>query len=203
VPVEDPVLTYTSTWNMENGFDWGYTILSTDGGKTYQTLSNLNTRGAKAPAPPGVGLTGSEPAATTQSFNLAAYAGQQVVLGFRYWSDSLIDAGGWYVDEVRLGHELISDGSSVAPFVSPSQLNPVPISGWSVALVGLDEGRRRALVERMDGLFDFAPTPERIRRFAGYPVVVAVVSCDDPTEQLTTYAPYTLTVNGIVQPGGR
>jgi hypothetical protein len=203
VPTDDPVLTYTSTWSMENGFDWGYTILSTDGGRTYRTLSNANTRTAGAPAPSGAGLTGSAPVATTQSFDLSTYAGKQVVLGFRYWSDALTNAGGWYVDEVRLGHRLISDGSSLAPFAAPSQLNPVPVKGWSVALVGLDEAHHRAEVARMDGLFDFALAPERIRRFAGYPVVVAVVSCDDPTEQLTTYAPYTLTVNGIVQPGGR
>jgi hypothetical protein len=78
----------------------------------------------------------------------------------------------------------------------------VPVKHWSVALVGLDEAHRRAVVERMDGLFDFSLTPERLRMFAGYPVLVAVVSCDDPAEQLTTYAPYTLIVNGTTQPGG-
>jgi len=32
--------------------------------------------------------------------------------------------------------------------------------------------------------------------------VVAIVAYDDPTEQAAQYAPYTLTVNGVVQPGG-
>jgi hypothetical protein len=203
VPTDDPVLTYTSTWSMENGFDWGYTIVSTDGGKTYLTLSNAHTRTTTAPAPPGTGLTGSAPLATTESFDLAPYAGKQVILGFRYWSDALVNAGGWYIDEVHLGHRLVSDGSSTTPFASPSRLDPVPIEGWSVALVGLDEARHRAVVLRTDNAFDFDLTADRIREFAGYPELVAVVSCDDPSETLTTYVPYTLTLNGVVQPGGR
>jgi hypothetical protein len=31
---------------------------------------------------------------------------------------------------------------------------------------------------------------------------VAVVAYDEPTELVQQYAPYTLTVNGVVQPGG-
>ena len=33
-------------------------------------------------------------------------------------------------------------------------------------------------------------------------VVGAVVMYDEPTEQVTDYAPYRLTVNGVLQPGG-
>ena len=32
--------------------------------------------------------------------------------------------------------------------------------------------------------------------------VVAIVAYDEPTEQVQQYAPYTLTVNGVLQPGG-
>ena len=35
-----------------------------------------------------------------------------------------------------------------------------------------------------------------------FPKVVAVVAYDEPTELVNQYAPYTLTVNGVVQPGG-
>ena len=33
-------------------------------------------------------------------------------------------------------------------------------------------------------------------------IVAAIVFYDDPSERSTQYAPYTLTVNGVVQPGG-
>jgi hypothetical protein len=203
VPLDDPVLSYTSSWSMENGFDWGYTVVSTDGGKTYETLANTNTRTASAPAPAGPGLTGSAPIPVTQSFDLTPYAGRSVILGFRYWSDPMVNSGGWYVDEVHVGHTLISDGSSTGPFASPGQLNPTPVEHWSVALVGIDAAHHRALVRRVDGAFDFTLTAAVMHEFATYPELVAVVSCDDPTETQQTYAPYTLRVNGVVQPGGR
>ena len=33
-------------------------------------------------------------------------------------------------------------------------------------------------------------------------VVAAIVSYDEPTETIVDYAPYTLKVNGVTQPGG-
>ena len=35
-----------------------------------------------------------------------------------------------------------------------------------------------------------------------FPKVVVEVAYDEPTELVQQYAPYTLTVNGVVQPGG-
>ena len=35
-----------------------------------------------------------------------------------------------------------------------------------------------------------------------FPQVVVVVAYDEETEQVQQYAPYQLTVNGVVQPGG-
>ena len=42
---------------------------------------------------------------------------------------------------------------------------------------------------------------EQWRTLAGFPKIVAIVAYDEPTEQVTQYAPYSLTVNGIRQPG--
>ena len=44
---------------------------------------------------------------------------------------------------------------------------------------------------------------QRVRALRGYPVVVAIVSCDDLTESQTAYAPYDLKANKITQLGGR
>jgi hypothetical protein len=43
---------------------------------------------------------------------------------------------------------------------------------------------------------------EKFAQLASYPKVVAVVAYDEPTEHQTQYAPYVLTANGVVQPGG-
>ncbi|HEY2832542.1 MAG TPA: hypothetical protein VGJ14_08965 [Sporichthyaceae bacterium] len=202
VPSNAPRLTYTSSWSMEDGFDWGYTVISTDDGKTYRTLGNANTKPTRDPAPDGQALTGSSPIATPQTFDLAPYAGQSVILGFRYVSDPLVNAGGWYIDDVKVGDTVISDGSSIAPFKSFTEMHPVVVHNWSVALVGLDEAHHRAHVARFNGRFDLTLTKSQIKEFAGYPTLVAVISYDDPTETVQTYAPYTLTVDGVGQAGG-
>jgi bacillopeptidase F (M6 metalloprotease family) len=187
---------------MEDGFDYGYTVISTDGGKTYKTLKNANTKEAKPPAQKGDGLTGSAPLPTPQTFDLSAYKGQAVVLGFRYVSDPLVNLGGWYIDDVKVGNQLISDGSSRAPFKSFTQLSPTQVKNWSVQIVGLDENRKRVHVERVDGKFDFTLTPAQVKTFAAFPVVVAIVGFDEITETVRTYAPYALKINGITQFGG-
>jgi hypothetical protein len=60
----------------------------------------------------------------------------------------------------------------------------------------------RAHVARFNGAFTINLTKSQIKAFAGYPTLVAVISYDDPTETVQTYAPYTLTVDGVSQPGG-
>jgi hypothetical protein len=202
VPSDNPTLTYTSSYNMEDGFDYGYTVISTDGGKTYASLKNANTQETKAPAPRGNALTGTAPVPMPQSFDLSAYKGKSVLLGFRYVSDPLVNQGGWYIDDVKVGSQVISDGSSRAPFRSFTQVFPVQVKNWSVQIVGIDEARNKVHVERFNGRFDLKLTAAQVKRFAAFPVLVAIVGFDDPSETVKTFAPYALKVNGITQFGG-
>ena len=68
-------------------------------------------------------------------------------------------------------------------------LGSVPVSRWNVRLAGI-----RGHDARLVSLPDFA-------QLRDYPKIVAIVAYDDPTERMADYAPYTLTVNGSVQPG--
>jgi hypothetical protein len=203
VPADAPTLSYLTSYNMENGFDYGYTLISTDGGKTYRSLANSATVATKAPAPAGSAVTGSSGLPTTLTFDLSKYAGQKVILGFRYLSDPLVNQGGWYIDDVKVGTTLISDGSSTSPFRSFSQISPQPVAPFTVTLVGLDEDGHRARVIRINDTFNFALTKRQIESLRSFPVVVAIVSCDDLTESQAAYAPYDLKVNKITQLGGR
>jgi hypothetical protein len=76
------------------------------------------------------------------------------------------------------------------------------VEGWTVRLVGLDPQRHRALVATYAHAFDLTLRAGDLARFAGYPQVVAVITQDDSQELIDSYAPYTLTVNGVAQPGG-
>ncbi|WP_019877194.1 immune inhibitor A domain-containing protein [Sporichthya polymorpha] len=203
VPTDAPTLSYLTSYNLENGFDYGYTVISTDGGATYRSLSNSATVQTAAPAPPGNALTGASGVPQTLTFDLSEYAGQEVILGFRYLSDPLVNSGGWYIDDVRVGNTLISDGTSTSPFRSFTQIRPRPVNPFTVTLVGLDEAGHRARVLRLDPTYRAELTRRQLRGFRSYPVLVAIISCDDFTETQTVYAPYDLKANGITQLGGR
>jgi immune inhibitor A len=112
---ESPTLTFETYYDIERGWDYGFVQISTDGGETWQALSNANTSDYLA-APqsayppiaeslPGfTGDTGGE--WVTESFDLSQYSGQNVLISFRYMTDyasngnsSMIPGTGWYLRE--------------------------------------------------------------------------------------------------------
>jgi len=198
VPTSSATLTFKEKHLAEAGYDYAYTVVSTDGGKTYTPLSNANT----VAGPLGAALNGDAAAFTTQTFDLSAYAGKKILIGFRYVSDGGVNDGGWYVDDVAVGGTVVSDGSSLTPFRSPTQILPTAVANWNVRLVGLDAAKHAALVVPINGKSSFSFSGLPLKVLLPFPQVIAVVSYDDPTEQVQQFAPYTLTVNGVVQPGG-
>jgi hypothetical protein len=89
------------TWyDTEQGFDYAYVQLSTDGGLTFinipgsiTTTYNPNNRNM------GNGITGTTSAWTLAKFPLNNFAGQSVVLGFRYNTDAGTLGEGFYADD--------------------------------------------------------------------------------------------------------
>jgi len=198
VPTASPTLTFNDLHLAEAGFDYAYTVVSTDGGKTYTALANANT----VTGPFGPALNGDSAAFATQTFDLSAYAGQTILLGFRYVSDGGVNDGGWYVDDVTVGSTVVSDGTSLAPFRSPTQVSPIVVANWDLRLVGVNEAKQRVLVRSFNHRTSLTLRRDDLERFDKYPVVVAIVAYDDPTEQVQQFAPYALTANGVTQPGG-
>jgi hypothetical protein len=197
VPTTNPTLTFDEYHLAEFGFDYAYTVVSTDGGKTYHALANANT----VDGPLGPALNGDAEGWATQTFDLSAYAGQSVVIGFRYVSDGGVNEGGWYVDDVAVGGTPVNDGSSTAPFQSATQLLPVTVHAWNVRVVGLDTKRHKVRIIDLPGRRSHL-TKGQVNSLHQYPRVVAIVAYDEPTEQYPPQALYTLSVNGVVQPGG-
>jgi hypothetical protein len=101
----------------------------------------------------------------------------------------------------------VADGASLAGWLSPSQARPTPVHGFTVQLVGYssrDEGHVSQAALPLDSQHDAAVESGRLRRLisSNADVVGAVVMYDEPTEDVTRYAPYRLAVNGVFQPGG-
>ncbi|WP_239159378.1 immune inhibitor A domain-containing protein [Winogradskya humida] len=188
VPKDDPALTLQEAYGAENGYDYGYVTVSTDGGKSYTAVAGDHT----VDGPLGPGVTGSTDGLQPHTYDLSAYAGKKILLGFRYVSDGAVDEGGWYLDDISLGSVTISDGTSLAAFRSPTQIVPDAVHAWSVRLIGLDDDGPRARQ---------VPVTQ-VSALRAYEKVVAVVSYDEPTGKLKQYAPYVLQANGVIQPGG-
>ena len=137
VPTADPTLRFLAKYGAEFGFDYGYVSVSTDGGATYTTIPGDKT----VDAPLGPGLNGTTTGFEPHAYDLSAYAGQTVLIAIRYVSDGGVNEGGLLVDDITVGGTLVSDGSSLAPFKSLTQVHPIDVHNWNVRLVGIDEGK--------------------------------------------------------------
>ncbi|TDV44835.1 immune inhibitor A peptidase M6 [Actinophytocola oryzae] len=198
VPTADPTLRFEAKYGAELGYDYGYVVVSTDGGATYTPIAGDRT----VPGPAGPALNGTTDGFEPHSYDLSAYAGQTVLLGIQYISDGGVNEGGLLVDDITVGGTVVSDGSSLAPFDSPTEIHPNPVDNWNLRLVAYDERNQIALQLEYNGKNKVQLGFLQLLVLSVFPKVVAVVAYDEPTELVQQYASYKLTVNGVVQPGG-
>ncbi len=197
VPAGGADLTFLAKYGAEAGYDYGYVKVSTDGGRTYTAIAGDRT----VAGPDGPSLNGTTTGFEPHTFDLGAFAGKSVLLSLQYVSDGGVNEGGLLIDDITVGGAVVSDGSSLAPFKSPSQIHPAPIA-WNLRLIGIDEKRHTAWQFEYKNKPDLTLNRWDLALLSIFPKVVAVVAYDEPTATVTQYAPYTLTVNGVVQPGG-
>ncbi|MFE0068984.1 choice-of-anchor J domain-containing protein [Nonomuraea sp. NPDC059023] len=197
VPATDPVLRFLAKYGAETGYDYAYVMVSTDGGATYTPIAGDKT----TQAPLGPGLNGTTTGFEPHTFDLAAYAGQEILVNFRYVSDGGVNEGGLKLDDIAVGGTAVSDGSSLDPFDSVTEVRPIAIDSWNVRLIGYDGKRSVALYAEVDDKFAFSLNRLQLALLAPFPKVAAIVAVDDPGEQVQQYAPYTLKINGVTQPG--
>ena len=198
VPASDPTLRFDAKYGAEAGFDYGYVVVSTDGGATYTPIAGDKT----VDGPLGPSVNGTTVGFEPHSYDLSAYAGQDILVGFRYVSDGGVNEGGWLIDDVTVGDTTVSDGSSLTPFKSTTEINPTAVANWNVRLIGINEKLNLAWQFEWNGKSDINLGLLSLILLLPFDKVVAVVAYDEPTEQVRQFAPYTLTVNGVVQPGG-
>lgn len=137
------VLTFDTLYDIEKFWDFGFVQVSTDGGYSWSSLTNgYTTSEHDVNAHPKVvanlpGLTGSTGGAwVPMSFDLSAYAGQDVLLAFRYVTDWATAEAGWFIDNVYVDGNLISDGSSVEPFKDLTEIVPIN-NDYTVTFIGI------------------------------------------------------------------
>ncbi|GAB3595257.1 hypothetical protein GCM10027446_20250 [Angustibacter peucedani] len=216
VPSGSPKLSFATKYDIEEGWDFGLVQVSTDGGKTYKSLSNASTTSEHDPAASGAivsqlpGFTGVSDW-TTQTFDLAPYAGKAIKLSFRYMTDEASNGNGgdgptgWWVDDVKVGSTTITDGSSLAGAKSATQVYPTPVEAWNVQVVGWTlDGKRVAYQElKLTKGAGSLNAGQLKKTFKKSDRIGVIVGLDDSKEAARKYATYTLKINGTRQPGGR
>ena len=214
VPAGSPQLTFDAAWDLETTFDFGYAQVTTDGGDSYTSLACTDAvddnAGDNVGPGFGPGFNGFNDAPTfaPQTCDLSAYAGTTVGLAFRYFSDSNTHGDGFWVDNVAVDGSVISDGSTLDGWQSATEYNPVEVEGYSVQVISYSSaggGEAHIFSLPLDDAFHGELTDATAITDAIGPdadVVAAIVTFRDGTELVTQYAPYTLTVNDVLQPGG-
>jgi hypothetical protein len=115
-------LTFDTSYDFEVEFDYGFVQVSKDGGATWTSLGNEYTTSIyDIWADPNIiaelpGLTDYSDW-VTMSFDLSGYGGG-ILIGFRYMTDESYFLDGWCIDNIYVDSTLISDGSSMTPFMT-------------------------------------------------------------------------------------
>jgi hypothetical protein len=214
-----PTLSFDAQWNEEDGWDFGFVQVSTDGGASYKSLACTDTTtttdpGALPTAKNNVpGFNGYSGGWKPETCDVSAYAGKIVYLSFRAFNDpgtlgssSDIPAGFW-VDNVTVDGAVVSDGSDLAAWRSATQVYPTPAAGYTVQLVAYDgSGNAWYYDLPIDSSFHGSLSGTELGSALGSTAttVGAIVMLDDPSESVPAgdQGGYTLQVNGGTQPGG-
>jgi hypothetical protein len=220
VPAGSPELAFQAQWNVEEdptgGWDFTFVQVSTDGGATYRSIACTSSRSDASPFARPVmhenvpGYTAYSGGWRNERCDLGAFAGRSILLAFRHLTDGSVPGDpddpaatippGFWLRNLTLAGAPVADGSTLSGWLSPSQARPTAVHGFTLLLVG----RGRPVEIRLDARHDASLSARQLRHQLGghADAVGAIVIYDDPTEQVQAYAPYRLTVNGVLQPGG-
>ncbi|MFO7659550.1 MAG: FlgD immunoglobulin-like domain containing protein, partial [Candidatus Cloacimonadaceae bacterium] len=131
----DPVMTFWHMMSCQNYYDGGNVSISTDGGSMWQVLypvggynTSLNVYSLGE-----VGYTATVNWAQA-TFNLNNYANQDVVIRWRFGSNSSVQGLGWFIDDVMISGYYFAPGVVSGNVTLDSDLSPT--------LVRLSTGNR-------------------------------------------------------------
>jgi hypothetical protein len=192
-------LTFDTKYDLEETWDFGFVQVSTDDGQTWTSLSNADTRSDYADgAHPKVvdnvpGFTGSTGGAwVAESFDLSPYAGMDILVAFRCVTDWAFAEDGWFIDNVMVNGETISDGSDAGVLKDITHYLPID-NDFTVTFVGyIKQGKgvqykvASVKIDRVGESFMV-----QLQRLFSMSDKVAMLVTFDAAEGITTYADYT------------
>ncbi len=94
-------LKFNAWYDLEDGWDYAYAEVSTNGGATWATLpGNITTNSNPNGNNIGNGITGASTGWVLAKFSLTAYVGQNILYRVRYNSDGFVNDPGLWIDDI-------------------------------------------------------------------------------------------------------
>jgi immune inhibitor A len=99
-----PSLTFSTWYDIEQGWDYGAVRVSTDGTNWTDLRGSITTTAYNADAVVDVTnlITGASRGWVTATFDLGAYAGKSIYLKFTYNTDEAVYGAGFYIDNIKI-----------------------------------------------------------------------------------------------------
>ncbi|MBM3123508.1 MAG: hypothetical protein FJZ87_00375 [Chloroflexi bacterium] len=195
-------LTFDTYWDLEDYWDYGFVQASTDGGLTWTSLENAYTTYDHDPnAYPTVienlpGITSwscyiEDDCFINVSYDLSPYAGQDILVAFRMITDWGTHYEGWYIDNVYVDGNLISDGTDASIFKDISELFPID-NDFTVTFVGKRGWGKRSQYRVIKMRLDEVTEEGRIslKRVLGSSDSAVMIVTFDAPEGYNGYADY-------------
>jgi hypothetical protein len=98
-------LQFQTQWDIEDNWDYGQVLLSTDNGTNWSPLEGLftNPGSLNQSQPTGEPLyDGIQLTWVKENIDLTNYMGEQILIRFLFKSDGYITEDGWYIDDINL-----------------------------------------------------------------------------------------------------
>ena len=113
LPDQDSLaMTYSLWYSIEEGWDYAYIEVSTDGGETWDVLEgNLSSAVDPVGNAFGPGYTGSSGRWLEDSVDLTPYRGREVLLRFEYVTDDAIHGAGLCLDNISISGASFPDAA--------------------------------------------------------------------------------------------
>jgi hypothetical protein len=130
----NPTLEIVTKYDIEPLWDFGFVQVSADGGAHWVSQSNTYTTMNHDPSAMAAivanlpGLTGQNPEYpewTTMTFDLTTYAGQTVLIGFRYMTDSATLGEGWWIQSAEVSGTPLTLSTGKAPLDANFQVTVI------------------------------------------------------------------------------
>ncbi|MCX7922099.1 MAG: immune inhibitor A [Clostridia bacterium] len=128
-------LNFWTWYDIEESWDFGFVQVSTDEGKTWTSLTSSRTTGAIVPdGYPAIkanlpGYTGKSGGWVNEVIDLSKYAGQKIMLQFRYMTDWGTSLEGFYIDNIKV----LADGNVVFEDNAENGTGSWSANGWNIS----------------------------------------------------------------------